>query len=96
MYVFVRQYQKSLDSVRVNVGLNSTAHLQPACVELTGIVVYRSEETFDHAKCVFIQQFIDSEEEMMNLCKEFVYFPEESWKSFVSAYMNRIENKQRI
>ena len=33
---------------------------------------------------------------MLNLCKEFVYFPEESWKSFVSAYMNRIENKQRI
>ena len=27
MYVFVRQYQKSLDSVRVKVGLNSTDHL---------------------------------------------------------------------
>ena len=65
-------------------------------MELTGIVVYRSEEAFDHAECVLVSQLTYSEEVLLNLCKKEVYVPGETWEAFIRAYIDRMNNKDII
>lgn len=74
VYIFVRKYQRALEDLCVN----------PACVELTGIVVYRSEETFDKA----------DEAILMKRCKEVVHLEEEAWNSFIFSLETRLDNEQ--
>ena len=71
---------------------------QPACVELTGIVVYRSEEAFDNAKQVLFQiqmehSFTSSEDILVERCKEVVHFDVTVWETFLQAFKNRVENQ---
>ena len=62
----------------------SVCKVKPACVELTGIVVYRSEETFDKA----------DEAILMKRCKEVVHLEEEAWNSFILSLETRLDNEQ--
>ncbi|KAK8814059.1 hypothetical protein WA538_000410 [Blastocystis sp. DL] len=72
IYTFIRRYQQPLEDLHVN----------PACVELTGVVVYRSEESFDRA----------DQDILMEECKKVVYFEPSIWDDFVRSYVNRIVN----
>ena len=72
IYVFVRKYQQPLEDLCVN----------PACVELTGIVVYRSEKCFNEA----------NEEILMKRCREVVYYTPDEWRDFLNDFLNRIKS----
>lgn len=56
--------------------------------------MYRSRDTFDNAKFDYDPAVTDSEEVLMNLCREEVHFPEETWSAFVKAYAQRVSKKQ--
>lgn len=92
IYVFVRKYQQPLEDLCVNVSMLSTPDMQPACVELTGIVVYRSEKCFNEAKWVLYLSFTNSEEILMKRCREVVYYTPDEWRDFLNDFLNRIKS----
>lgn len=57
-----------------------------------GVVVYRSEESFDRAEWVPPVSFMDSQDILMEECKKVVYFEPSIWDDFVRSYVNRIVN----
>ena len=56
--------------------------------------MYRSRDSFDNAEFDYDTVVTDSEEVLMDLCREEVHFPEETWSAFVKAYAQRISKKQ--
>lgn len=56
--------------------------------------MYRSRDSFDNAEFDYDTVVTDSEEVLMDLCREEVHFPEETWSVFVKAYAQRISKKQ--